>query len=186
MARSRLLHEFEIGHWIKLSTGYYLGLRLVGEFKLGEEYVYAAITDRRGDFYMNFGDLAFANIGTSSRNFHLFLEEKNYILLSWIFRKGVYLHLVPVLIDITNERYCLIEPTRIWGAPMQINLKENKLHFKSTEFVVEEKEIQEITSEVLIDIENMRPISEFYSLKPEWLDVALISYIDQVPYKVIQ
>ncbi len=112
MARGRLLHEFEIGHWVKLPTGYYLGVRLIGEFILGEEYVFAAITNKRGDFYMNFGDLAFANIGSGSRNFHLFLESKNYILLSWLFRKGTHLHLVPVLIDITREKYCLIERRR--------------------------------------------------------------------------
>ena len=164
-----------IDKWIPLANrDFIFGQKNMGEFHMGCEWVKAIISFKGDMNYLNFGDIPFTNIGHDI--FFLQTNEGNHILVRWLFHK-VHNHLTPVIFDLINRSYKIVDPTRILE-PRRIWHNDNKLFGEFLETIWVDSQRQEKLVSFKID-NDFTDISSFYNLNPENLVVAIYKWHDK-------
>lgn len=173
--RTEILKTDNIDKWIPLANkDFAFGQKYMGEFHMGSEWVKSIISFKKDSTYINFGDLPFTNIGHD--NFFIQTKEGNHIVIQWLYFK-VHNHLTPVVFDLINKSFKIIDPTRLLE-PVKIWNEKGRLYGEFNERVWIDSQQQErlVSFEIGNDFQD---IESFYNLDPENLLVGIYSWKDK-------
>ena len=100
-------------------------------------------------------------------------SNSNHIIIQWLFHK-VHNHLTPVIFDLINKSYKIVDPTRILQ-PIKIWQIDNKLYaeFMETIWIDSQRHEKLVSFEIEKDFKD---IGSFYNLDPTDLRAAIYKW----------
>jgi hypothetical protein len=173
--RTQLLNKNDIDKWRPLlNESFSFGQKYMGEFAMGAEWVKAIISHKDNKEYLNFGDIPFTQIGYD--NFFVQTSQGNHIMTHWMFHK-VHNHITPVVFDLVNKSYTLVDTTRIL-APKRLWQVDNDIYGEFSETIwIDSKRHEKLVTIKISD--NFQDIESFYGLDPNKLKVAIYQWNDK-------
>jgi hypothetical protein len=170
--RTQTLDKNEIDKWtVLLNEDFSFGQKYMGEFAMGAEWVKVIISYKGNKDYLNFGDIPFAQIGYDI--FFTQTSQGNHIITQWMFHK-IHNHLTPVVFDLINKTYTLVDTTRIL-APKRLWQVDNDIYGEFSETIWIDSKSQEKLVTIKIN-GNFQNIESFYSLDPKELKVPIYKW----------
>ena len=176
--RKELLNKSEINDWKIISPKYKVGIKYMGEYRMGSEWC-KIIVEKDSEEDINLGDLSFSNISDSLDAYFLIAGDGKYLLLKWMFYK-IHAHIVPVLINVIDRTFLLIETEKMLD-PKALYLEKDKLIIKLDELFWIGANPQKKEREIAIETELMSPIEEFFTLNEASLLVPVVTWKDGQP-----
>ena len=173
--RTKTLNTYDIDKWTTLlNEDFSFGQKYMGEFAMGAEWIKAIVSYKGDKEYINFGDIPFAQIGYD--NFFIQTSQGNHIMTQWLFHK-VHNHLTPVIFDLANKSYTLVDTTRILR-PERLWQVDNEIFGEFSETIWVDSKRQEKLVTIKIN-NNFQEIESFYNLNPETLRVSIYQWNDK-------
>jgi hypothetical protein len=152
----------EIKDWEPIFDSFKIGFKYMGEYGMGSEWAKIIITNS-GEEYCNFGELAFSSLAGNANKF--FVSDNTRFIVLEIMIIKVHGHVLPVLIDLKNKTYKIIDSKRILRS-RKIWKDGDKLLGRFIEVVYFGSVQFRNDIEIELSIDGMRPIEEFYNLSP--------------------
>ena len=175
--RENLLSPNEIQHWHTTSDGKFrIGVKNIGEIRMGAEGCNVLIQTSSGAEWMNFGNYKF--MYADWNNPFLLSEDGEFLALYWVYFH-VHGSITPIVINLAKKEFCFLAPTRILkvkrmnsanGIPITMCDETRWIDSQRQEF----KDI-----EVPIP-SQLRSIEEFYSLDPMSVEGNVYTWKDKI------
>lgn len=154
-----------------LNSDFSFGFRNLGEYNQWEEKANICISHYGNTDYINFADLFFASF--KPNDFFIQSPEGNFVCVQWMFFK-IQAHCVPMIIDLPNKTYYLVDPTRtLWGK--ELWFVDGILCGKFTETFWGGTNLQQRIVNMKF-LNTFRPLQEFFNLNIKDLKVKIASW----------
>jgi hypothetical protein len=184
--RGRLFGLDYMQRWFELPSGFTVGLRYEGEFRMGADTGQVIIADRGGREWMNFGNYRFYfpswNAGgvrpDGWNNPIAFSPDGNYVAFNWLYAHR-HSTMSSVLIHLPSRTYLLVEPRRILTVT-GVAVGSEGPELMCSELVWNNSRREDRTDVRVVPSEPLRPIAEFFELDPFTVETDVYSWKEGV------
>jgi hypothetical protein len=184
--RDVLLKQEDIQRWYELPSGFKVGLRSSGEFRMGAEAGECLILNSSGEDWINLGSYRFyfpswnaGGVQPENWNKPLCVSaDGTYLALKWLYAHR-HSTMSPVLIHLPTRTYSLVEPRRILTV-MDVAIVNDDPLLSCSEIVWLNSQRRDL-SDVKVGVSSeMQPIDEFFKLDPFDIDTDVYSWKEGV------
>lgn len=175
--RKRLLSPNEINHWHDTpNRKFRIGVKNIGELRMDVKGCNILIQTSSGIEWINFGNYKFMYIDWD--NPFLLSKDSNFLVLHWTYFH-VHATVTPVIINLNQKSFCLVEPQRdLWVKSIQS--KKDFPIITCSETKWENSQRQELTKVEVPVSAPFKPINDFYSLDPMSIETNVYAWKDKV------
>jgi hypothetical protein len=175
--REKLLSPHEIHHWHNAPDHKFrIGIKNVGEVRMGAEGCNVLVQTSSGDEWINFGNYKFMYADWD----HPFLLSKDgqFLVLHWVYFH-IHASITPVIINLAKKEFCFVSPNRILivknirsmnGSPIAVC--DETVWIDSQQRQLEDVEIPVAAP--------FRSLEDFYALDPMSVDTNVYSWKDKI------